>query len=288
MSDALDAVLPRLRCPHCAAPLARAGAVVECAAGHRYDVARQGYVALFPPGGRRHGGDSAAMVAARAAFLDAGHFAPLTSALVAAAAEARAGGAAQAACVLDVGAGTGRHLAAVVDALPGARGIALDVAAPALRRAARAHPRVAAVGADAWRALPLRDGAADVALVVFAPRAGAELARVLAPGGAAIVATPLPHHLAELRAAVGLIGVDPAKPERLRAALAPALAPVARREVAFPLALDHDAVRALVAMGPSARHVDDLDARVARLPAPLAVTAAVAVETFSAPPAASR
>ena len=64
--------------------------------------------------------------------------------------------------------------------------------------------------------------------------------------------------------------------------------PVARREVAFPLALDHDAVRALVAMGPSARHVDDLDARVARLPAPLAVTAAVAVETFSAPPAASR
>ena len=287
MSDALDAVLPRLRCPHCAAPLAREGAAVACAGGHRYDVARQGYVALFPPGGRRHGGDSAAMVAARAAFLDGGHFAPLTSALVAAARDALSGGAAGA-CALDVGAGTGHQLAAVVDALPEAHGIALDVAAPALRRAARAHPRVAAVGADAWGGLPLRDGAADLALVVFAPRAGAELARVLAPGAAAIVATPLPHHLAELRAEVGLIGVDPAKPERLRAALAPALMPIARREVAFPLALDHDGVRALVAMGPSARHVDDLDARVARLPAPLAVTAAVAVETFSAPPAASR
>ena len=127
----------------------------------------------------------------------------------------------------------------------------------ARRRRARAPARRA--GAPAGRrasaptpgALPLRDGAADLALVVFAPRAGAELARVLAPGGAAIVATPLPHHLAELRAAVGLIGVDPGKPERLRAALAPELVPVARREVAFPLALDHDGVRALVAMGPA-------------------------------------
>ena len=56
---------------------------------------------------------------------------------------------------MDVGAGTGHHLAAVLDALPDARGIAIDASPAALRRAARAHERAAAVGADAWKPLPL-------------------------------------------------------------------------------------------------------------------------------------
>ena len=38
---------------------------------------------------------------------------------------------------------------------PDARGIAIDASPAALRRAARAHERAAAVGADAWKPLPL-------------------------------------------------------------------------------------------------------------------------------------
>ena len=60
------------------------------------------------------------MVAARADFLAAGHYAPLTAAVVAAAG-------APAGPVLDVGAGTGTHLAAVLDAAPAAVGVALDI-----------------------------------------------------------------------------------------------------------------------------------------------------------------
>jgi 23S rRNA (guanine745-N1)-methyltransferase len=39
---ALDDVLPLLRCPACGAGLGRERGVVRCAAGHSFDVARQG------------------------------------------------------------------------------------------------------------------------------------------------------------------------------------------------------------------------------------------------------
>jgi len=59
----------RRRCP--------AGRCGPCGTGHAFDVARQGHVHLAP-GNRRLAGDTAEMVAARAAFLDAGHYAPVT------------------------------------------------------------------------------------------------------------------------------------------------------------------------------------------------------------------
>ena len=94
-------------------------------------------------------------------------------------------------------------------------GACVDLSAPALRRAARAHPRAAALGADAWQALPLADGSAALVLSVFGPRNAAEIRRVLAPGGALIVATPGPDHQRELRRPLGLIGIDERKTARL-------------------------------------------------------------------------
>ena len=75
----LDDVLDLLRCPHCAAALERVDGVLRCPAGHSFDIARQGYVNLLGAAS----GDDAAMVAARVAFLDAGHFDPLGDALAA-------------------------------------------------------------------------------------------------------------------------------------------------------------------------------------------------------------
>ena len=64
-------------------------------------------------------------------------------------------------------------------------GIALDSSRPALRRAARADERIAAVVCDAWRALPIRDGVVAAVLCVFAPRNAEELRRIGYVGGRA-------------------------------------------------------------------------------------------------------
>src|SRR3984957_9002225 len=146
----LDDVAGFLACPQCGAGLTRAGAAPRCPAGHAFDIARQGYVSLLPPGERAPAGDSAPMVAARVDFLASGHYASLARELAAAArvaiTETGAPG-----CVLDIGAGPGYYLAAVLDGLPDRAGLALDASKFALRRAARAHPRIGAAAADAWR-----------------------------------------------------------------------------------------------------------------------------------------
>ena len=155
--------------------------------------------------------------------------------------------------------------------LPGRAGLALDVSKPALRRAARAHPRAAAVGCDIWGPLPLRDGVAAAVLSVFAPRNGAEIARVLQPDGVVVAVAPDPDHLRELVEALGLLGVDPRKEERLRDRLGPGLEAAGRRELRWTLQLGRAAARDAAAMGPSAFHVDpaELQERVAALPEPL-------------------
>jgi 23S rRNA (guanine745-N1)-methyltransferase len=237
-------IVASLRCPVCAGELTQAGSALRCAAGHSYDIARQGYVDLS--GGRvTHDGDTAAMVLARDTVLRAGHLAFLTEALAEVAAGYPEG------LTLDVGAGSGHHLAAVLDARPGDVGIALDVSKAALRRAAKAHPRVAAVRGDAWRGIPVAGGAAHVVLNVFAPRAGGEFARVLAPDGRLVVVTPAPDHLRELGLAVR---VDPAKEERLAAALGPWFVREDDRELRTTLRLSGADARAVAEMGPSAYH----------------------------------
>ena len=101
-SAAVACVAGRLSCPVCSEPLAPAVGALICSAGHRYDVAREGYVSLFAAGVRHASGDDAGMVAARVSVERAGHLEPLTAALVEA-----AGGVVDAgtSLVLDVGAG---------------------------------------------------------------------------------------------------------------------------------------------------------------------------------------
>lgn len=267
-------VLPYLACPHCQTDLALAGSAVRCASGHEFDVARQGYVNLLP-GKASVGGDSAEMVAARAAFLAAGHYAPITRAIVAAAAETDG-------CVADLGAGTGHHLAAVLDADSSRVGLALEISKPALRRAARAHVRVGAAGCDAWGTLPVRTAAISVALNVFAPRNPVELGRILTPDGVLVVVTPTTDHLAGLVADLGLLTVAPEKTQRVTGALAPAFRPSTQHTCEFELALSRRDVQSLVGMGPSAWHIGSevLGERVAALPEPVRTTASVVVTAF--------
>lgn len=285
----VEEVLPYLRCPACAAAgsrpaggLSRAGRSLRCPAGHAYDIARHGYVSLLTGDARSHTGDTAAMVAARADFLGRGHFRPLAD-LVAghAAALAPAQG-----CVLDAGAGTGYHLASVLDRLPGRDGVAFDVSRYALRRAARAHPRAAALAWDVWRPLPVRTGVVAVLLDVFAPRNGPEFHRVLRPDGVLIVVTPADHHLRELAGPLGLLSVDERKADRLAGSLDCRFTLAGRWPLEIRLRLTHPEVAALAGMGPSARHLDpgSLSARISALAEPVPVTAAFEVRAFDVRP----
>jgi 23S rRNA (guanine745-N1)-methyltransferase len=230
----------------------------------------------MPPRRRPLTGDDAAMVAARATVLDAKHFAPLTTALVSSAVDA----AEDAPFVLDVGAGTGHHLAAVLDALPDARGVAFDASGAALRQAVRAHPRIAAVAGDVWHNVPLRDASVDFAMNVFAPRNPSEFARVLRPGGTLAVVTPAPDHLHEL-ATLHRVGMAPRKGERLRGDLNASFDLVCVRQVAWKLRLTRSEAGAVVHMGPAARHLTSaVERRLRSLPEMLTVTADVDLHIF--------
>jgi 23S rRNA (guanine745-N1)-methyltransferase len=262
-----------LRCPVCAGALDEGEGVLRCAEGHSFDIARQGYVNLVPGAG-----DSAEMVEAREAFLAAGHFARLSKAL---AEEALAVG--RDGPVVDIGAGTGHHLGRVLDAVPDALGIAIDSSQPALRRAGRAHPHAAAVGADAWRDLPLRDGVAALILSVFSPRNPSEMARVLTPGGGLLAVTPTTRHLFELVGPLGLLSVPEDKADRLDEQLGSHFALEERRSVEHAMFLGREEAAQLVRMGPSAWHVDEQSVaeRLALLPDPLTVTASVTLSRYA-------
>jgi 23S rRNA (guanine745-N1)-methyltransferase len=276
--QALEAVAAYVRCPVCASSVRVGDDQVTCGRGHSFNIARQGYVSLVSGRGGPGTGDSAAMVLAREAFLGGGHYQPVADALRALAARSDRG---TPGLVLDLAGGTGYYLAQVLDTLGGRLGACVDLSAPALRRAARAHPRAVALGADAWQPLPFADGAAALVLSVFGPRNAAEIRRVLAPGGTLLVATPGASHLAELRQALGLIGIDERKAERLADAYGGYPDP-AVTAIRYELRLGHAELTSLVAMGPSARHVaaDDLAIRVAALPAPVTVTVDVEIRSY--------
>ncbi|MCO8272443.1 23S rRNA methyltransferase [Actinoplanes sp. TRM 88003] len=258
----IDGALPYLRCPVCRQPLERVDRALRCPLRHSFDMAKQGYADLTA-GRMPHVGDTAEMIADRDAFLTAGHYDFIADALAAAA---------NSGFVVDAGVGTGHYLARVLD--DDSIGLGLDVSKPALRRAARAHPRAAAVLTDLWRPLPLADGVADVILNVFAPRNGPEFHRILSPGGRLLVVTPEPDHLRELVGAHDMIQVDPDKAARVQESLGEHFEPVEARPLRRDLTLGAAETRTLIGMTPSAHHARDIDA------APAVVTASVLLTAY--------
>ncbi|MGV0431871.1 methyltransferase domain-containing protein [Corynebacterium sp. 20_84] len=248
--------------------------------GHSYDVAKQGYVTLASGAGIAHEGDSPEMVASREAFLSRGHFAPFVETVTERVLDALQGlpldDVAATPTILEVGAGTGYYLTHTLDAVENSRGIGVDIAVPAAKHLAKAHPKIGAVVADVWEGLPLRDNSVDVITVIFAPRNPQEFARVLVDDGEVLILTPQAGHLDELREPLGILGVEEGKQERMLEQAAGHLVPVGEPElIEFPMNLDRESIAAQVGMSPSARHLDPevLAERVAALPETMTVTA---------------
>ncbi len=298
-----------LLCPVCRDPLRFGGGdarTLVCGAGHSFDAAKQGYFNFLVGKGTVFEADSADMVAARFDFLSAGHYQPLADALAELAAPALLATPGRQGVVLDAGTGTGHYLRAVLDRVSrdpavarnlstdgvsaataladsvSAAAIGLDISKFALRRAARMNPEALNVVGDVWQPLPVAENAVDVVTVVFAPRNAPEFARVLRPGGRLVVVTPRPGHLEEVAGLTGMLGIEPAKDERLAASLGQHFAPGEARDLDLRLTLSPRDVANLAYMGPAGHHLDRaaLAALEAALPARTAVSARFRISVF--------
>jgi 23S rRNA (guanine745-N1)-methyltransferase len=282
------AVIAALRCPVCAGSLHLADPAdraLRCDAGHAFDVARQGHVDLRGPKGARTSGDDVAMVERRQRVLAGGLQDPLFERLDAVAGRVLRAG--PPGIVVDVGAGPGHHLARLLDAHPARVGLAVDISKAAAQRAALAHGRAGSIVADIWEGLPVRDRAAALVVDVFAPRHPDEFHRLLGPGGALLVVTPLPHHLATLVDTLGLPEVDPDKDDRLARGIGARFDLVEHSELSWVRTVGRATAIDLAAMGPAGHHLDAdaLDRRATALPASVEVEAAVAVRLYRPRPA---
>jgi 23S rRNA (guanine745-N1)-methyltransferase len=250
-----------LRCPNCFLDLEPVEVhVYGCAAGHRFDRSKYGYLTLLAPRAPRTIGDDREMLAARAALLEGGAYERIAAALVDAVQSTLVPTASREPLrVADLGCGTGYYSAMLARALPEAAFLLADRSPDAVRASLRQHPEATGVVLDIWRSLPVRDGVVDVALNVFAPRNGSEFARILRPDGHLFVIVPTDAHLQELRVEGALLDVPTGKADRVTEQLAPVGLRV-RSITPVEYTIQADAVtRALLAgMGPSAHHAAEL------------------------------
>jgi 23S rRNA (guanine745-N1)-methyltransferase len=234
-----------LRCPICAGTFTFDSRSWRCVQGHGFDVAREGYVNLLPVQHKhsREPGDTPDSIAARRAFLDAGHYAPLREALVSMLSQG-----AVRSSLLDLGCGEGYYTSALRACAYGL--IGLDIAKAAVRMAARRHPGITWIVGSGAR-LPLADASIDVVCSLFTPLHPPEVTRVLRHDGEVIVATPADLHLQALRAAL-FERVEAHAPDKFRDAFEPALSCVEQREIRYPLRLSAVDLARLLAMTPYA------------------------------------
>ena len=232
-----------LRCPVCGGDLSKEGNSLYCngARRHCFDVSAAGYVNLASARAAG-GGDDAALIRARTAFLGGGHYLPIAARIA-----ALAGKYAPAGRILDAGCGEGyysAHLAREGNAVFG-----IDLSKNGIKYAAKsvADCRERALFAVAGIfELPVKSESVDAVVSLFAPVAEGEFCRVLKAGGVLILAGAGPRHLYELK---GVLYETPYLNEP-RADLPRGMECVHEESLTFSMELDNSALSALFAMTP--------------------------------------
>lgn len=232
-----------LRCPVCGARTDREGNSLFCfgARRHCFDFAADGYLNLATARASG-GGDDATLIAARAAFLSAGHYAPFRAAVVELLKTYACGR-----TVLDAGCGEGYYTLEV--AREGFFVIGADLSKRGVRVAARAAGRE---GLDALFAvssvysLPVADGSIDAVISLFAPIAEQEFLRVLKPGGILIAAGAGRGHLLDLKRVLYETPIE----NEPRADLPTSMKELCVRDLRFAMELCNAALQELFTMTP--------------------------------------
>ena len=211
--------LTYLRCPVCGGMFGREPSLLRCSNGHCFDLAKEGYVNLLPPGKGKNArtGDEKAMVRARQTFLATGLYHGISDGIASLFAKHLPTDHVPILC--DSGCGEGYHTLRITESLSQSRGGVLiygfDASKIAVGYAAKAAARhgytgESGIGSDGETicafcpaniyALPLADSSVDAVLSMFAPVAVDENLRVLQEEGILLVASSGVRHLTEMRA----------------------------------------------------------------------------------------
>lgn len=239
-----------LACPLDGISLCRNGNSWQCAHGHSFDIASQGYTNLLPVQNKRSRdpGDSKAMVAARRRFLTAGFYQPIAAAVNLAVLTQLASDAIIS--CLDAGCGEGYYLRQLTAAVRHEQTLALlglDISKWAVLAAAKQDRQTNwVVGSNAN--LPVESGTLDRVLCIFGFPVYPEFARALKSDGQLLMVDPGADHLRELREII----YPSLKPERSGDIPAPeGFSILATETVRFPLQLSGaEQIADLLAMTP--------------------------------------
>lgn len=262
-----------LVCPVCGGELKREGSSLLCCGGeriHTYDVAREGYVNLMPPGRGRNSrsGDEAAMIRARSAFLSTGAYNAISDAVAELICESVAPSDGVS-TIIDSGCGDGYHSIRIAERCGEISNACVNMYAFDASKVGSAHGAKCAVAAHLspkggvgceWsedvRAsfitgnifkLPVRDASVDAVVSMFAPLAWEEMNRVLKKNGVVVVAASGDRHLIELRELL----YDTVITKKPNVTSTDGFRELARRTVEYSISMtDNTAVMSLFGMTP--------------------------------------
>lgn len=182
-----------LICPVCGKKLNMEDRTVSCDSGHRFDMAKEGYVNLLRTNksGDKIGDDKLA-ARCRRDFLNKGYYEPLRDTLVSLFADKEGS-------LLDICCGEGYYTSALGQN-PGLSVFGFDISKEMVRLAAKRGNITAFVANMA--SIPVADASFDYATHLFAPFNEREFARVLKSGGTLYTVIPGSHHLWGLKQAI--------------------------------------------------------------------------------------
>jgi 23S rRNA (guanine745-N1)-methyltransferase len=253
------AAATKLACPIDRLPLTLHAVHWRCPNGHSFDVAHEGYCNLLVVQHKssRDPGDSRAMVQARRAFLEAGHFAPIVEHVLAMlhASLPTTGNAQTSFAVLDAGCGEGYYLdrlSQLASASPSPLALALagmDVSKWAIKAAARRKVPVTWLVANN-RVPPFGPGSIDLIICLFGFPVWEGFTSVQRPGQRVLLVDPAANHLIELRQII-YPAVNTSPPPSLTAALAAGYTLEKEEQLTFSTTLrGAAAIAGLLAMTP--------------------------------------
>jgi len=182
-----------LICPVCRESLTVEARTMSCASGHRFDLAKEGYVNLLrsSKSGDKIGDDKLS-ARSRRDFLNKGYYSLLKNTLTALFAD-------KAGTVLDICCGEGYYTSAL-GANPNLQVYGFDISKEMVRLGAKRGNAVFFVANMA--SIPVADASFDYAIHLFAPFQEQEFSRILKQGGRLYSVVPGSEHLLGLKNAL--------------------------------------------------------------------------------------